>query len=449
MFENNSTGFPGESPVPASAETPSQPGPDTGSSAGPSGAAFEEKKEKKKPGFKTGLLAGIVITLCIVLVITLAGGYALTGGVLTPAAAAKLGVLDKVIESSYYKDVKKSDLQNGLYKGIVSGLNDPYSEYYTPKEAKELTESLTGNYAGIGAGLSQDKKTMVVTVSFVYDGSPAREAGLQKGDIIESVDGIESTSMELSDLVQKIRGMEGTEVSLVVVRDGIEKTYDIERKEIQIPSVSSAMLKDGVGYIRITEFSSGTAEEFDKAVDDLTSRGMKSVIFDLRDNPGGLVDAVTKVLDRILPKGTVVYTVDNEGKREDYTSDEDTKLSIPMAVLINGNSASAAEIFAGAVRDFKAGTLIGTKSYGKGVVQSTIPLADGSMVKLTTMEYFTPSGENIQGKGITPDVTEEYEFLGSDDEYDAISKKSSEELTADDYLLDGQVKTAFDKLTGK
>ena len=181
-----------------------------------------------------------------------------------------------------------------------------------------------------------------------------------------------------------------------------------------------------MGYIRITEFSSGTADEFDSALKDLQGQGMTSVIFDLRDNPGGLVDAVTKILDELLPEGTVVYTVDHDGKREDYTSDAATYLDMPMAVLINGNSASASEIFSGAIRDFKAGTLIGTTSYGKGVVQSTMPLGDGSLVKLTTMEYFTPSGENIQGKGITPDIEVEYEFTG---DADAVAKKTEEELT--------------------
>ncbi len=408
--------------------------------------AESPKKQKKKPGFKTGLFVGIAATLVACLIIVFAVGSWATGGLLNAKTIGKLNLLNSVIHEYYYKDVDESDLQTGLYKGIMEGLNDPYTAYYTPTEAKALEESLTGNYAGIGAGLTQDKTTMVVTVSFVYDGSPAKEAGLQKGDVIVSADGIDATSMELSDFVQKIRGEEGTDVTLTVSRDGKEQDYTLTRRTIQVPSVSHRMLSDNVGYIRITEFSSGTADEFDSALKDLQGQGMTSVIFDLRDNPGGLVDAVTKILDELLPEGTVVYTVDHDGKREDYTSDAATYLDMPMAVLINGNSASASEIFSGAIRDFKAGTLIGTTSYGKGVVQSTMPLGDGSLVKLTTMEYFTPSGENIQGKGITPDIEVEYEFTG---DADAVAKKTEEELTTEDYLNDSQVKAAFDKLTGK
>lgn len=405
----------------------------------------QNAQKKRKPGFKTGLFIGIAATLVICLLVTFTAASALTGGVLTPKTLSKIGLLNGIIKNYYYKDTDKSDLQTGLYKGLLEGLNDPYSEYYTPDEAKALEESLTGNYAGIGAGLTQDKKTMIVTVSFVYDGSPAKEAGLQKGDIIESVEDIDATSMELSDLVQKIRGQAGSEVHLVIIRDGKEQDYTIKRQNIQIPSVSHRMLSDTVGYIRITEFSSGTADEFDAALKDLQGQGMTSVIFDLRDNPGGLVDAVTKILDELLPEGTVVYTIDHDGKREDYTSDAATYLDMPMAVLINGNSASASEIFSGAIRDFKAGTLIGTTSYGKGVVQSTMPLADGSLVKLTTMEYFTPSGENIQGKGITPDIEVEYEYNG---DADAVAKKSDDEMTAEDFLNDSQIKAAYDHLTG-
>lgn len=360
---------------------------------------------------------------------------------------SKLESLNYIISKYYYKDVKEKDLQNGLYKGLLEGLNDPYTEYYTADEADELEQSLSGNYAGVGMGLTQDKDTNVVTVSFVYDDTPAKSAGIKKGDKIISAAGVDATSKDLSDFVELIRGTAGTTVDIVYQPSGSteQKTVTLTRENITIPTVSYKMLDNNVGYIRISQFASDTANEFHDALTDLKSQGMTSIIFDLRDNPGGMVDAVTAMLDEILPKGTVVYTIDHEGNRKDYTSDDEHQLDMPMAVLINKNSASASEIFSGAIRDFKAGTLIGEKSYGKGVVQTTLPLKDGSMVKITTMEYFTPSGENIQGKGITPDIKCDYEYTGDED---ALAQKDTDQYTVEDYLNDSQIKKAYDTLTG-
>jgi carboxyl-terminal processing protease len=254
-----------------------------------------------------------------------------------------------------------------------------------------------------------------VTINHVYDGTPADLAGIRDGDILIQVDDITATSMELSELVTHIRGDEGTQVHLKIYREG-EPDYlefDVTRDVVDVPTVSSQMLDDGIGYIVIAEFGDKTATEFSDQVKELEKQGMTSMIVDLRDNPGGMVDSVTEILDQILPEGVTVWTEDKQGRKKEYTSDSSC-MDYPMAVLINGNSASSSEIFAGAIRDYEYGTLIGTKTFGKGIVQSIRKLSDGSAIKLTTAKYFTPSGENIQGEGIAPDIELEYEYLDPD-----------------------------------
>ncbi len=388
----------------------------------------------EKNGFGKGVLTG---ALAAVLIMTIAafciirfvfGG---SGDLLDGTARAKLGYIRSLIDSSFYEDVDEEDLKEGLYKGLVSGTDDPYSEYYTAKEYDDFKINTSGNYAGLGAQLSQDKDTMVVTISRVYDDSPAANAGLKAGDVIISADGFMATDEALDDFVQRIRGQEGTSFELVYSRDGNEETVTITRASITIPSVSYRMLKDGIGMIQIDEFASNTREEFDEALSALEAEGLKGIVFDLRTNPGGMVNSVTDILDEILPKGTTVYMVDKKGEKTTYTSDEEHKLDYPMTVLISENTASAAEIFAGAIRDYDYGTLIGKKSYGKGVVQMTYPMPDGSAVKLTIASYYTPSGESIHKKGIEPDIELDYKYSGDLDaqEYD--------------YLADNQIKRSI------
>ncbi len=329
---------------------------------------------------------------------------------------SKLTTIISYIENFYYKDVDADTLVNGVYKGVVNSLDDPYSEYYTAEEYKDLMTTLTGNYAGIGALLQKNPQTGEVSITKVYAGTPAEKAGLVAGDIIVSADGNKATDEDLDKFVQHIRGEEGTDVELVIIRDGKEQKVVCTRASISTPTVEYQMLDGNVGYIVVSQFTENTADDFKAAFQDLESQGMKSVIFDMRNNGGGLLDSVVEMLDYILPEGTVVYTMDKQGSREDYTSDDIHKKNIPMIVLVNENTASAAEIFTGAVRDFKYGTIIGTNTFGKGIVQSTIPLADGSALKLTTQTYYTPSGECIHGKGIKPDIELEYEFQGGEDD---------------------------------
>lgn len=328
----------------------------------------------------------------------------------------KAGTIADILDQYYYEDIDEDALVDGMYAGMVDGVGDPYTCYYSAEEYSSLMETTSGTYYGIGAVLTQDAETNVVTILHVYSGTPAEEAGVKDGDIIVKVDDVEGNSMELSELVKHIKGEEGTTVHLQLLREGEEDylDFDVERRQVEIPTVEYQMLEGKIGLIQISEFSDNTPEQFDAAIKDLQGQGMEAMIVDLRNNPGGVLQAVCSMLDEILPEGTIVYTEDKYGNRSDYDSDE-ACLDIPMAVLINENSASASEIFAGAIKDYKYGTLIGTTSFGKGIVQSIIPLEDGSAVKVTMAKYFTPNGNYIHEKGIEPDITLEYEYLGDKD----------------------------------
>ena len=392
----------------------------------------EYQPVRKKGGTAKGIVIGVIATLLIGCVAVNVGCIATNskilitskdsgtegGSVLSADTISKINELNAYINTYYYDDVDTADLQDGLYKGLLEGIGDKYSVYYNAKDYEAMQVSVTGQYYGIGAGLSQDKDTMVVTVNKIYEGTPSEEAGLLKDDIIISVDDTDATSLELTELVRQIRGEEGTTVHLEVYRPstGEYLSFDVERRDITLPSVSHKMLQDRVGYIHIDSFESETATQFEEAVSDLEKQGMEALVLDVRYNPGGLVTSVVKILDDILPEGVVVYTEDKNGDRQNYTSSGDTHLDYPMAVLINGDSASAAEILAGAIKDYEYGTLIGTTTYGKGIVQTNFPLEDGDAVKLTTAKYFTPNGNYIHGVGIEPDIELEYEYLDPEGE---------------------------------
>lgn len=382
-------------------------------------------------GLATGVIGTVLVSAAVFLLITnvlekgLPGGDGGVGGsqqsVLSEKVEKKLNELMGYIHLYFYDDVDEEQLAVGLYSGLMEGLDDRYTEYYTAQEYADLQIDATQNYCGIGAGLSQDKDSMQVTVTHVYEGSPAEDAGLKDGDVILMVEEIEAASMELSDLVTHIRGEENTTVHLQVYREGQTDylEFDVMRANIDLPTIEYRLLDGKIGYIHILEFGSPTVEQFEEAVATLDAQGMEAMILDVRDNPGGMVVAVTEILDDILPEGIVVYTQDKYGKRQNYTSDAENHMELPIAVLINGNSASASEILAGAIRDFDYGTLIGTKTFGKGVVQSIITLEDGDAIKLTTAKYFTPKGENIHGTGIAPDIEMDFQYLGDvENDYD-------------------------------
>lgn len=398
------------------------------------------KKEKKKHPFRNGFLSGVAVCLVIALMVVIVKEAMLHStvgsGFMTRHGVEKVNLLSDVIDKYYYKDITDEEKMEGIYKGLMSSTNDKYTDYYSPKEFKDLMVTMEGDYGGIGATLSQDKVTKEVSVVEVYEGSPAARAGLERGDIVISVDGHLGTDESLDDFVQRIRGEEGTSIEMVYKRGDQEKTIEITREEVIVPSVSHRMLDDKIGYIRISSFVNGTQKDFEDALADLQSQGMQGIVFDMRDNGGGMVDSVVAILDDILPAGTVVYTMDKSGKREDYTSDDAKKIDIPVTVLVNENTASAAEIFTGAIRDFNYGTIIGTNTFGKGIVQSTVPLSDGSAVKITVATYYTPSGECIHEKGIKPDIELEFSY-------------ADENPTEYDELKDNQVQKAMEVLGEK
>lgn len=331
-------------------------------------------------------------------------------------SSSKLELVTYIIKHYYYNDVDDETLIDGLYSGLIDSLDDPYSTYYTAEEYESAKQTYAGEYAGIGALLQKNMETGEVTITKVYENTPAEKVGLKEGDSILSADGNLAKDEDLETFVSHIRGGKGTDVELVLDRDGEEITVKCERDDVATPTVEHQMLNDNIGYIAVSQFTEHTYKDFVKAYEDLEKQGMTSIIYDMRNNGGGLLESVVDILDYILPEGTVVYTMDKDGNREDKVSKASSHKDIPIVVLVNGNTASAAEIFTGAIRDFKYGTIIGTTTFGKGVVQSTIPLTDGSAIKLTTHQYYTPSGECIQGTGIDPDMELEFEFLGGDDD---------------------------------
>lgn len=340
--------------------------------------------------------------------------------VLDEKTVSKISELTSYINAYYMDEYELSDLQESLISGYVDGLGDKYTVYYTEDQYADLQITTTGTYYGIGAGLQQDPDTMQVTVTKIYSGTPSEEAGLKEDDVIMFVEDIDATSMELTLLVQKIRGEEGTSVHLQVYRPSEKEVleFDIERRNVELPSVEGQMLENNIGYISISEWQTNTSSQFQMIVKDLATQGMESMIVDVRSNPGGLLTAVVDVLDYILPEGLVVYTEDKYGQKQTFRSAESC-IEYPMVVLINGNSASASEIFAGAIHDYEYGTLLGTTTYGKGIVQSIFPLVGGDALKVTTAKYFTPNGNYIHGVGIDPDVELEYDYSGpSDQPYD-------------------------------
>lgn len=318
----------------------------------------------------------------------------------------KLEVLEKLVDNYYLEEVDQASIADGIYKGYIASLNDPYSTYYTKDEYKALMESSSGVYCGIGATVSQDAKTGIITIIKPFPNGPAYKAGIKPQDVLYMVNGEEVTGVDLSEVVSKMKGVEGTKVKISVMREGEEKPleFTITRQKIEVPTIEYQMLKDKIGYIIISEFDEITVTQFKQAIDKLEKEGMKGLIVDVRNNPGGLLDAVVKILDRLLPKGLIVYTEDKYGNREEEKAVDNIKINVPMAVLINGNSASASEIFAGTIQDYGVGTVVGTTSFGKGIVQKVIPLSDGTAVKLTISKYYTPKGRNIHGTGIKPDV---------------------------------------------
>lgn len=316
----------------------------------------------------------------------------------------KLVSLSEKINEDFYKKPDKDMLETGIYKGLFAGLGDVYSAYYTKDEMKQLLEASSGKYVGVGMTVGADKETGRIRVESTFDKSPAKEAGIQKGDFIVRVDGKSYTYQEMDIAVKNMRGKAGTSVKISLIRANRQIEKIVVRRQITIQTIDSRVLENNLGYISIKSFDEDTADDFRSALKNLEAKNIKGLIVDVRDDGGGLLDVVENIADRLLGKAVIVYTQDNKGNKEYLRSSDKEKISIPIVVLTNGNSASASEILTGAILDNKAGISVGTTTYGKGLVQQVVPLRDGTGYKLTTAQYFTPNGSYINEKGIKPTI---------------------------------------------
>lgn len=380
---------------------------------------------RKKSGFGTGMLVGTLVGMTIVtfLLVLLLNVFYSTGFVhvgsngeiyvqdtatsddegIGSAVEEKLNTLDSLLDSFYMEDVDEEAAADNIFKAYLDSYGDKYTVYYTPEEYQSILESTTGKFYGIGA-VCQKNEDGTILITDAYDNAPAYAAGIRDGDCVVKVDGQDITDMDLSSAVALIKGDIGTTVHLEILREGNTFEVDVTRAEIKAQTVTYSMLDNHIGYLYISQFDTVTTEQFKAAVEDLQAQGMVGLIIDIRNNPGGVLGTVVDMLEYILPDGMIVYTEDKNGKRTEYKGSDGHVLEIPVAVLVNGNSASASEIFAGAVQDYGTGKIIGTQTFGKGIVQTIKPLTDGSAVKFTIAKYYTPKGQDIHGNGVTPDI---------------------------------------------
>ena len=390
---------------------------------------MQEHKNDSGASFVKGLFTGVISSLVVVLLVV--GIYKVVNkeeqaspditvkveespaiefeedAIINLDLVKKLQKLEKNIDRYFYLERKTTEeMREGIYKGFLNALSDPYSEYYTKQELIDMENSVAGIFYGIGAHVSLDKETSLPKISDVIDDSPALESGIRADDLIYKIDGQMTYGMTLNEAVSYIRGEEGTKVLLTIVREGENDYLEIEvtRRKVESPTVKTEVMEDGIGYIQISEFDEVTPDQFADGLATLRESGMKKMILDLRGNPGGSLYAVVNIAKMMLPEGNIVYTEDKNGKKVEYKCDGDHKLDIPLIVLIDGNSASASEILAGAIQDYGIGTLVGTTSFGKGIVQQIVDFRDGSAIKVTVSSYYTPNGRNIHGIGIEPDV---------------------------------------------
>jgi len=387
-------------------------------------------RKKKSQGFASGMIIGavsafmaVILLILSVAAVCIAKGYihiGVNGDVYIQSDAVtdsdgigsevegKLNAIDSVLESFYFGDVDDETAKDNIYKAYLSSYGDKYTMYYTADEYKALKESTNGKFYGIGAVCQISGEGGVLLVD-VYDNGAGYQAGLRSGDRVVNVDGRDITGMELSSAVALIKGDKGTSVTLEVIRGTERLTFSAVRDAVEAKTVSYTLLDNNIGYLSISQFEEVTTKQFKAAVEDLQSQGMKGLVIDIRNNPGGLLDTVVGMLKYMLPDGLIVYTEDKQGNRKEYKGQDNDEFNLPLAVIVNGNSASATEIFAGAIQDYGKGTIIGTQTYGKGIVQTVKPLTDGSAIKFTIAKYFTPKGQDIHGKGVTPDMVVEYD----------------------------------------
>ncbi|MCM1118801.1 MAG: S41 family peptidase [bacterium] len=384
---------------------------------------YEHSNKQIKAGGKEHFFAGLIVGMSMALLIMCVGylGYQVQQrveesqqvnadktsgeGWLSDEAQDKIDTLAYMIEKYYYQDdISRDELENGLYQGLLDAVGDPYTSYYNASDFETFMEQTTGSYYGIGAYVAQDIERNYPKVNSPIPGSPAEEVGLRPNDIIYEVDGVSTYGMDLDKVVSLIKGEEGTTVDITIYRDGKYLDVTVQRRQVEIPTVEQKMLEDDIAYIRIVEFDDVTPGQFKEALSTSHNKGMKGLVLDLRGNPGGSVNAVVDIARMLLPEGLVVYTENKHGKREEYKCDGKNEFELPLVVLVDGNSASASELLSGAIQDYQKGKLVGTTTFGKGIVQQMMTLRDGSAIKITISSYYTPKGRNIHGIGIEPDV---------------------------------------------
>lgn len=388
------------------------------------------RRKKRDDRFLKGVLTGLLCSL-VVEAAAVWGVYFLLSAGGREAEQTKTGygevdekleMLKGMVDKLFLYEADEEAMAEGIYKGFIAGLGDPYTVYYTAEEYKDMMESSDGEYVGIGVQISQSESTNLITVIRVFRESGAEEAGMQAGDVLYKVEGEDITGEDINSVVAKIRGSAGTKVHIEVYRESANGyvEMDVERRDVSMDTVEWNMLEDGMGYLQITEFDGVTYEQFVRALEDLKAQGMRGMILDLRDNPGGRLDQVVEIADDFLTEGVIVSTKDKNGLGTTYEADEELRFEGPVVLLANGNSASASEVLAGALKDYDKAVLVGTTTFGKGIVQSIYPFDDGTAMKITISDYYTPSGANIHGTGIEPDV--------------AVEKEKSEDGTRDNQL---------------
>lgn len=423
-------------------------GMENGWTEGQPGEPAQGRSVNGKNRFWTGVLAGALVTAFVgLIVVGMSAGIYIFGkkvmsrqpGIQTEGRApaisgakekegvdfgkitAKMELIQQVIGKYFLYDEDGENVEDYIYRGMLAGLDDPYSVYYSASDYRSMEDSTNGSYSGIGAMISQNRATGLCTIVKVFEGSPALEVGMKPGDVIYKVGDAMVAAENLDKLVNNyIKGKEGTPVTITVYRSDTDEYADLtmNRRKIEVPTVEHRMMADNMGYIAVSEFDVITVEQFEAAVDELQKDGMKGLIIDLRNNPGGVLDGAVKMADYLLPdklskypkgngKTLIVYTADKNKKGDVYTASDRHEVDLPIVILVNGDSASASEVFTGAMKDYGRAVVAGTTSYGKGIVQNLIPLGDGSAIKITTAHYYTPSGFDLHGKGITPDVSVE------------------------------------------
>lgn len=387
--------------------------------------------------FRRGMLAGAVmvmipVAVCIAIFLRYFNGQKVN---LPPQTVSKINTVLEMIDEEYLFEYTDEDMEAGILKGIMYGLGDVYSQYYTVKEFNDVVTSTKGNFCGIGVMIRQNAEKGYVDVTDVLEGGSAIEAGIKIGDCIIGVDGKRiPEDVEAATAMDMVKGEAGTKVKLTILRGEEILEFEITRKVIPVISVKYEMKEDKIGYIHLEQFTEASAKQFKDAVDALTEEGMSGLVIDIRNNPGGTLTSVLAITDYLMPEGLIMYEEDKYGRKQEYRStDAAAMLNVPCVILTNENSASAAEVFSGAMKDNKLATIVGKTTYGKGIVQTLRMLSDGTGLKYTVRHYFTPNGHDIHGVGIKPDIEVDldkklYESEGIDSQLEAAVKHLKETM---------------------